>query len=276
VLANKIAEQFKLYPPVTAVAYGGSHVSGKADSTSDIDLYIFIEKDLPIHLRQKIVNKLSAKQAQFNLTFWDLNDSWLDADSGIELDVMYWHKTWIEEQIARVLELHLAQVGYSTCFWHIVSNLRILFDRSDWLANLQQKCSRPYPEKLKQAIIAKNHPILRNLTCSYYFQIKKALKRNDLISVNHRLSALLASYFDVLFAINCITNPGEKRILAYTLDKCSKLPQNLQKDIEEILQIRSVNSSSLLAKIDALLDAIDELLIIDGIDPAKTLFIESR
>ena len=210
-LAIKIANQFTHFPYVEAIALGGSQTSDILDEKSDIDLYIYTKEAPPLEKRLEIVNKLGASKADMNLTFWETGDEWFDLETGIEVDVMFWSPQWIEEQLNRVLIQHQASMGYTTCFWRTVKNSRILFDRDDWFAKLQEKSQRLYPPQLKRAIIAKNHPILRNVIPAYYNQIKKALERNDLISVNHRMAAFFSSYFDILFAINEILHPGEKK-----------------------------------------------------------------
>ncbi len=139
------------------------------------------------------------------------------------------------------------------------------------MGELQNKCSQPYPAELRNAIIAKNHPVLRNVIPSYYSQIRKAIDRHDLISVNHRIAALLASYFDVLFAINYLTNAGEKKVLKYALEKCSKMPENLQTQIEDLLSSTAVEVDKLFHQLDILLDALDALLVEEGIEPAQTM-----
>lgn len=60
----------------------------------------------------------------------------------------------------------------------------------------------PTAELRGRTIVALNHPVLRDVIPSYYAQIEKAVGRGDLVSVNHRLAALLASYFDTVFAVN--------------------------------------------------------------------------
>ncbi|MCB9078563.1 MAG: DUF4037 domain-containing protein [Anaerolineaceae bacterium] len=274
VLANKIVEHFKVVSDVEAIALGGSQTSGSLDKHSDIDLYVYTHNIIPLSSRQLIVQKLGASQADLNLTFWDLGDEWFDLETGIEVDMIYWDRLWIEDQLERVLVAHQASMGYTTCFWHTVLNSKILFDRQDWLAKLQEKSSQPYPEPLKRAIIAKNHPVLRAVIPSYYAQIKKAIERHDLISINHRLAALLASYFDVLFAINEVSNPGEKKILKFVLDYCSKRPIGLQRQVEIVLQGAATADKVLLDQLDELLDSLDDLLIEEGIDPAQTLVLD--
>jgi hypothetical protein len=87
----------------------------------------------------------------------------------------------------------------------------------------------------------------------------------DKISLNHRVAALLASYFDVLFAINEITNPGEKKVLAYALQNCPKLPQNMSAQIEDVLYASSANPRALLAKLDVLIDGLENLMRREGV-----------
>ncbi len=272
-LAHNISDQFKRAPQVEAIAVGGSQTAGSVDRYSDIDLYIYSNRIIPLDYRKSIVDKLGASRSDLNLKFWDLGDEWYDAETGVEVDIMYWDRLWVEEQIARVLDKHQASMGYSTCLWHTILNSRILFDNNGWLGELQNKCSQAYPAELRNAIIAKNHPVLRNVIPSYYSQIEKAIDRHDLISVNHRIAALLASYFDVLFAINYLTNAGEKKVLKYALEKCSKMPENLQTQIEDLLSSTAVEVDKLFHQLDILLDALDALLVEEGIDPSKTLFL---
>lgn len=274
ILANKIAEQFKTITCVEAIALGGSQASGSLDKHSDIDLYIYSNEIIPLCTRQAIVDKLGASKADLNLTFWDIGDAWFDLETGIEVDIIYWDQSWIEDQLERVLASHQASMGYSTCFWHTVLNSKILFDRQGWFAKLQIKCNQPYPEQLKQAVIAKNHPVLRTVIPSYYVQIKKAINRQDLISINHRLAALLASYFDVLFALNSVTNPGEKKVLKFVLAQCSKAPMDLQRQVEDILQSAGIGDEVLLHQLDELLDSLDDLLTKEGFDPDRTLLLD--
>ncbi len=70
---------------------------------------------------------------------------------------------------------------------------------------------------------------------SYYEQIKKALTRNDFVSVNHRISAFLASYFDVIFALNETLHPGEKRLMNYAKENINKLLKETDTNTLKIL-----------------------------------------
>ena len=70
---------------------------------------------------------------------------------------------------------------------------------------------------------------------SYYEQIEKGVKRNDVVSINHRIAAFLASYFDIIFAVNETFHPGEKRLIQYAKENLRILPQDFEENIEKLL-----------------------------------------
>lgn len=270
-LAVELSAQFQSCAGVVAVGLGGSQVSGAGDATSDIDLYVFTHQAIPLDRRAEIVQKRGATRADMDLQYWDPGDEWFDAPTGIEVDVMYWHPAWATDQVERVLLRHQAWVGYTTCHWHTLKHLRPLWDPTGWLANLQALAARPYPEELRRAVIAKNHSILRNVVPSYFHQIVKAAARGDLVSLNHRVAALLASYFDVLFALNWQTHPGEKRLVQLARQTCPRLPDEMAEDVQAVLAAAGAPQDGLLEHTTRLLDRLDALLLAEGFDPHTSL-----
>jgi hypothetical protein len=264
-LAQQLAARFSRFPVVQAVGLAGSQTSGAAvDPTSDIDLYVYTDDLIPLAEREALVLESGASRADLNLQFWDLGDEWFDAQTGIEVDVIYWETRWIAGMLDRVLVRHEANVGYTTCFWHTLCNTRVLYDPAGWLQGQIERARQPYPEALRRAVIAKNYPLLRQVIPAYRHQIEKAIRRGDLVSVNHRVAALLASYFDVLFALNRVLNPGEKRLVAFALQHCPRVPPEMAAEVAAVLQASGACDPILLEKIDALLDALEPLLREEG------------
>jgi hypothetical protein len=157
-----------------------------------------------------------------------------------------------------VLQRHAASVGYSTCFWYNVRNSRPLYDRSGWFKALQERASQPYPAELKRAIVAKNYPILRSNISSYLHQIELALQRHDLVSVNHRAAVMLASYFDIVFAVNAQPHPGEKRLVEFARTLCPNLPTGMAERVAAFLSALPDHSAT--ERANAMLDGLDDLL----------------
>ncbi|MFY0575419.1 hypothetical protein ACN28S_14555 [Cystobacter fuscus] len=143
----------------------------------------------------------------------------------------------------------------------------MLFDRTGWLTRLQQQARVPYPEPLRRAIVEKNHPVLRRKLASYLEQIELALQRADLVSVQHRVTAVLASYFDILFAVNRVPHPGEKRLLAHVKRICPKRPPELEAQVEAVIRSVGLPARDLLPNLHALLDGLDALLESEGLLP---------
>jgi len=270
-LACSLARRFSTISTVEAIALGGSQARGATDPKSDIDLYVYATAAIPLSAREALVQSRRASRADLDLQFWDPGDQWFDAETGIEVDVMYWEPAWIEDQLDRLWHQHQASLGYSTCFWHTVRYSHALYDRSGWFRALQEKSQQPYPEALRAAVIAKNHAVLRRVIPSYANQIEKAVRRADSLSVNHRVSALLASYFDVLFALNRVLHPGEKRLVKQALALCPRLPADMAQGVEAVLRATCSADETLLAHVNALLNGLDDLLQAEGFDPATSL-----
>jgi predicted nucleotidyltransferase len=260
ILLDEVATEFSALPEVIAVVLAGSTSSGAADGRSDVDLCVYAEPEPPESWRADLARKFGERVSIGN-HFWEPGDEWMALRTGIVVDIMYRSPAWIAEQMDRVLLRHQASVGYSTCFVFNVLNSKPLFDRNGWFESLRLKAVQPYPEELRQAIIAKNYPILRGTLSSYRHQISLALDRGDHFSVNHRITALLASYFDILFAVNRLYHPGEKRLVAYVLAKCPKRPPHFQRQVNVLLAIAPSGHSVVLDRVNDLLDDLDALLL---------------
>jgi hypothetical protein len=266
-LAHEIAGLFTALPQVEAVALGGSRGRGSAttDRASDIDLYVYTHGDVPLADRHAIVERSGgATVANLNLHYWGPGDEWINARTGIEVDIVYFDATWMQDQVVRVVEQHQASMGYSTCLWFTVWQSLILSDPKAWFASLQQRCQVDYPEPLRRNIIALNHPVLRGIIPAYAHQIEKAVVRRDLVSINHRVAALLASYFDIIFALNRQLHPGEKRMVELATRNCTLLPANMEVDLASILLLTEAEIVELPSRVATLLDHLDRLLEQNG------------
>jgi predicted nucleotidyltransferase len=263
-IAQSIAARYAQFPQVKAIALSGSQGFRVADERSDIDLYVYSDPEVSLDSRHQIATEFSS-QAETGNQFWEPGDEWIDADSGVLIDVMFRSPNWIEDQLHRVLTHHQVSVGYSTCFWHNVKTSQILFDREGWFGQLQRFAQQPYPEPLRQAIVAKNFPLLKTNLSSYRHQIEKAIRRQDWVSVNHRIAALLASYFDLLFAINRMPHPGEKRLVAIALQHCPKRPPEMAEQVQAVLQTQTSLDGAVLLRLERLIAGLEPLLYAEGL-----------
>jgi len=259
-LAHHLAARFAALPGVAAVALAGSQTTGLAAADADLDIYAYADPAIPLPDRAAIA--VDGHHPELDLSPWEPGDTWLDAATGRRIDVMYRTPIWIEDQLDRLLVHHEAAVGYSTALWHNVRTSVPLFDREGWYAALQRRADQPYPEALRRAIIAKNHPLPRERSFSFFHQIEAALARRDGVAVQHRLTAFLASYFDVLFALNRVPHPGEKRLVAYAVQSCPLRPDDLAARLDTILASAAPpwDARTCNAGLVSLLDHLDQAL----------------
>lgn len=95
---------------------------------------------------------------------------------------------------------------------------------------------------------------------SYDGQIQKAARRKDLISVNHRTAEFFASYFDVIFALNEMLHPGEKKLLDICERQCAILPVNFRTDIENLLKTIYTDEDAITDNLKRIIDNLKALL----------------
>jgi predicted nucleotidyltransferase len=229
---GRIVSAYASDPRVTAVAIAGSRTSGKSNSASDVDLYVYVTEPLALDMRKSIPH---GPIVEVDNRYFEPGDEWLD-DSGQRFDVMFRDIRWIEDQLDRVLIRHEASVGYSTAFWHNIRSSIALFDRTGWLAALIHRAQCAYPEELRCAIVRKNYPLLAANLSSFLFQIERAIARGDMVSANHRTAAFLGSLFDILFAVNRVAHPGEKRLLDFAKDLCPLCPTLLEENVCSMIE----------------------------------------
>ena len=245
-----IVDEFKRIKDVKAIALGGSIAANTSDSSSDYDIYIYSDTEIDIQKREIIAKTFSDKY-EINNSFFGPGDEWHVKNSNLQIDLMYRTREWMENSINNTWINCIPSVGYSTCFVYNLKNSIILYDPEEWYKNLQKKVCTDYPDKLSENIINNNLPLLKNkISASFYEQVKKAINREDYVSLNHRISAFLASYFDTLFAINKVLHPGEKRLIQYAKTHCKKLPEDFEEDINNITKYPLKNTLEILSKLN--------------------------
>ena len=144
--------------------------------------------------------------------------------------------------------------------WHNLKTCKILYYSDGRLTAVKKRFDIPYPAQLKVNIIDKNRKLLHGTLPAYSGQIMKAAKRNDRVSINHRTSAFLESYFDILFALNEQTHPGEKRLIPLAKKTCPLLPNRFEENLQALLGHMFTAPEKLSDDLTAILQNLEKIL----------------
>lgn len=249
---------FSKLPEVEAIALGGSRAGTDYDAKSDYDLYIYCSVIPDENMRKQILEKC-CKYMEIGNSFWELEDD-CTLKNDIDIDIIYRNTKNFSQIIYSVVKEHTAYNGYTTCMWHNLLHSRILYDRNGELSDLQNKYKIPYPDELRHNIIYKNLRLLTGNPPSYDLQIKKAATRKDMVSINHRTSAFLESYFDIIFALNKLTHPGEKRMAEYAKEHAEILPDNFLENLDKLFQNLFTNTDAALQTLKDMIAALKNVI----------------
>lgn len=245
-------------PQVEAIALGGSRAGTVYDEKSDYDIYLYCTAPISENTRREILSKYCS-YVEYSNHYWELEDNGT-LNNGIDFDLLLRNLDDFTADVASVVEHHQARNGYTTCMWHNLLTCKILYDSNGRLKAAKERFSVPYPPELKQNIISRNRMLLRGSMPAYEEQIKKAVKRGDLVSINHRISAFMESYFDLLFALNEQTHPGEKRLIPLSTQRCSILPEAFQENLAKLFTDLYTNPQMISEDLNRILNALEKIL----------------
>ncbi len=254
---NSIILGFENLKETDAVVLGGSRSTGTNDENSDYDIYVYLNSQLDNETKRKTVMPFCIT-AEIGNHYWELEDNCI-MKSGVGLDIIYRNTDVFSKYLKLVVEDGKPFNGYTTCFWHNFKNSKVLFDKTGEFTALQKKYDIPYPEKLRKNIIENNRNLLSGKLSSYDMQIKKVQQRGDLVSVNHRITAFLESYFDIIFALNRQTHPGEKRLVSLCKSTCKILPEKFEENVNALISSAASGGSyeivcDMVKKLDRVLE----------------------
>ncbi len=232
-MVQDIFNEFARFAQVESMAIGGSRALKKNDAYSDYDVYVYCKEQIPVEDRKAVLEK-HCSYMELGNCYREYADSCIMED-GVELNIIYRNTDEFLAAIVEVVEDHKALGGCTTCMWHSLLTGRIAYDKGGRLAQAKQKFMVRYPQPLKQNIISHNMQLIKYGMNTYLGQITKAMKRGDLVSINQEVHKFLASYFDVIFAMNEKLHPGEKRLLDICVKECRVLPDNFERNIRALL-----------------------------------------
>lgn len=203
-----LAEALMSLPGVCAVAIGGSRATGLADAASDTDAYALVSGTLPAPAERARVLRALADDDRVEAQDAFGPEDHLVVDGGL-VEIVYLMADALSEQVDAAFGEGLMSEGFTTCFLHTVATCVPLADDGA-LAALRARLAT-YPEPTRRRILADTPEILR----ACLEQLSSACERGDVLMATHRRASVQALWFNMLFALNRVYHPGEKRLLVH-------------------------------------------------------------
>lgn len=257
-MVNELFRELSALGAVEAIALGGSRAGDCYDEKSDYDVYLYCTGEVPEQTRRAILSRCCGRMEIGN-HFWEYEDN-CTLQNGVDIDILYRDLDAFTADVAAVVEGCQARNGYTTCMWHNLRTCKVIYDRDGRLAAAKRRFDVPYPERLKRNIIERNMKLLHAAMPAYDAQIAKAVRRGDRVSICHRTAAFMESYFDVIFARNELTHPGEKRLVALCRARCAVLPERFEENIDRLFDDLFAHSERVADDLARMVDALEAIL----------------
>lgn len=225
--------------PIAILCYG-SYAHGMQDEKSDIDLLIFVEKLPSKSARKRIYKKISAIKIlelgnDKNLweSAWTLRNDRLDLD-GVKIEPGFNKLNWLKRVISSLLKKNDPAPNSMPFRPYTILGLIeasiVLYEKNFCITNLRKQI-RPFPKKLKKAIIAQNYPLF----CENYNDLLMNSDRNiGFLAYQFQIGMFFDTVLQLLFVINDVYDPASKRVEAF-LAQYKFLPEGFIEFIEQVL-----------------------------------------
>lgn len=257
-MVEKLFQELSSLDQVEAIALGGSRAGEVYDEKSDYDVYLYCSGPIEESIRRKVLEKYCSTMELGN-HFWELEDN-CTLNNGIDIDVLYRNLDDFVKDVASVVEQYQAHNGYTTCMWHNLRTCKIIYDRDGRLKAAKKRFDVTYPKQLKENIIENNRKLLHAAMPAYKLQIEKAVQRRDIVSINHRTAAFFESYFDIIYAMNEMTHPGEKRLVQLCKEQCKILPKKFEENIEQFFKDLFTEYDAISKDVDAIITELEKVI----------------
>ena len=257
-MVEKLWKELSELEPVEAIALGGSRAGEVYDEKSDYDVYLYCTGPVEESVRREILEKYCSVMEIGN-HFWEYEDN-CTLKNGIDIDILYRNLDDFVNNVASVVEKHDARNGYTTCMWHNLRTCRVIYDKDGRLGQAKKRFEVPYPKELRDNIIERNRKLLHTAMPAYEAQIAKAVKRGYVVSISHRTAAFMESYFDIIFALNECTHPGEKRLISLCKTQCRRLPEHFEENLNQLFRDLYVKSEAVAGDLSAIIRELEKIL----------------
>ncbi len=237
---NDLIEELIALDDIRIITIGGSRAKQNYDENSDYDIYLYYNKKIDLDVRKNILCKYT-KYMEFGNIYWEEEDDGV-LNNGVEIELIYRDINFLNSLYNDKFINSYSSFGYSTCMLDNAINSFIVCDKDGLMSKFAENIKN-YPSNLRKNIIFNNLELLYDKMPSLGYQVIKALKRKDLVSINHRLAEFLAIYFDIIFALNNKYHPGEKRLLG-ELETLKIKPSDSKIKIEKLLKIAMTDNQS--------------------------------
>jgi hypothetical protein len=202
------------------IALGGAHAKGMDDRASDLDLYVFARQVLPCAQRTQLTEAYDPEIQ--SIISWGEDAPFIQGGTdfvyqGQKVECWLRNIDYIDEIIAQCQAGSVTQTivtwtvmgFYNHCALSDLRNMASVDDPQGVLAHWKTLVS-DYPPRLREAILTRHMNAAKFWPQNFHYL--SAIKRGDILYVQGIVNQVAHNLFQVLFALNQVYFPGDKKL----------------------------------------------------------------